>query len=45
LQPVQVAASRDLIGTIAPVAIDDVLSNSLTGRLISVPVVTGAPAA
>jgi tRNA-2-methylthio-N6-dimethylallyladenosine synthase len=45
LQPVQVAASRDLIGTIAPVSIDDVLSNSLTGRLTSVPGATGAPAA
>jgi len=45
LQPVQVAASRDLIGTIASVAIDNVLSNSLTGRLTSVPGATGAPAA
>jgi len=45
LQPVQVAASRDLIGTIARVAIDDVLSNSLTGRVAAPPVATGAPTA
>ena len=44
LQPVQVAASADLIGTIAPVAIDDVLTNSLTGRLTAPPD-SGAPAA
>jgi len=44
LQPVQVAASADLIGTIAPVAIDDVLTNSLTGRLTA-PLDSGAPAA
>ncbi|MEK9946642.1 MAG: tRNA (N6-isopentenyl adenosine(37)-C2)-methylthiotransferase MiaB [Alphaproteobacteria bacterium] len=44
LQPVQVAASADLIGTIAPVAIDDVLTNSLTGRLTAPPE-SGAPAA
>ncbi len=46
LQPVQVAASHDLIGTIAPVAIDDVLSNSLSGRITAAAHdAMGAPAA
>lgn len=44
LQPVQVAASPDLIGTIARVAIDEVLTNSLTGRLTA-PSATGVSAA
>jgi tRNA-2-methylthio-N6-dimethylallyladenosine synthase len=37
LQPVQVTAPSSLIGTIAPVAVTEVSSNSLFGVLVQTP--------
>ncbi|NQV81517.1 MAG: tRNA (N6-isopentenyl adenosine(37)-C2)-methylthiotransferase MiaB [Alphaproteobacteria bacterium] len=45
LQPVQVAGSADLLGTIASVAIDAARTNSLAGRLSALPANAGVPAA
>ncbi len=45
LQPVQVAASADLLGTIASVAIDAARTNSLAGRLSTLPAPAGVSAA
>ncbi|MDA0368123.1 MAG: tRNA (N6-isopentenyl adenosine(37)-C2)-methylthiotransferase MiaB [Proteobacteria bacterium] len=45
LQPVQVAASADLLGTIASVAINAARTNSLAGRLSTLPALAGVSAA
>jgi tRNA-2-methylthio-N6-dimethylallyladenosine synthase len=44
LQPVQIEASASLIGTIAPVTITEVASNSLFGALTQQPALAGAGA-
>jgi tRNA-2-methylthio-N6-dimethylallyladenosine synthase len=44
LQPVQIEAPLSLIGTIAPVTITDIASNSLFGALIQQPALAGAGA-
>jgi tRNA-2-methylthio-N6-dimethylallyladenosine synthase len=45
LQPVQVAAPADLLGSIADVVIDAASPNSLVGRLLEAPRAVDAPAA
>jgi tRNA-2-methylthio-N6-dimethylallyladenosine synthase len=44
LQPVQIEASRSLVGEIAPVTITEVASNSLFGTLAHMPALAGAGA-